>query len=271
MTPFSGPAYSGSFAGREGCAGAQSFVRISVIIPAYNEAERIVPTLDTILAFFADWPDHEPEVLIVSDGSTDETAAIGEHYAAAHAGVRTIAYRPNRGKGYAVRRGMLEASGDVALLCDADLSTPISELPRFLEFQNGRPRVVVASRALPSASIGGWRPASRTWAGIAFNRFVQHAAVPGCWDTQCGFKLFPGPAAAPLFGRCLCDGFSYDVEVLVIARHLGFDIVELGVPWDNDPATKVRISRDLIPSARDVLLIAARRRRGYYDRANGDV
>ena len=246
-------------------------MRTSLVIPAYNERERILPTLETVAEFFRAHPDYEPEILVVSDGSTDGTAELVAEWCVTHPDTRLIAYQPNRGKGYAVRRGMLEATGDVCVLCDADLSTPISELPRFIDFYNNRRRVVVASRALPSSHIEGWRPGLRLYGGIAFNRFVQAAAVPGCWDTQCGFKLFPGDAAAAIFGRCLCDGFAYDVEALAVARHLDYEILELGVVWDNSPDTKVRVARDLLPAVRDVLAVAWRRRRGYYEAPIGDV
>ena len=246
-------------------------MRVSLLIPAYNEAERIVRTLETVRAFFAAHPEYDPEVLLVSDGSTDATVEQAEAHAAGDPSVRIIAYQPNRGKGYAVRRGMIEATGDVRVLCDADLSTPITDLPRFIAFHNGGRRIVVASRALPSSELGGWRPGHRQYGGIAFNRLVQAVLVPGCWDTQCGFKLFAGDAAEAIFGRCLCDGFAYDVEALAIARHLGYEILELGVCWDNSPDTKVRVLRDMMRAVRDLGGIALRRRRGYYDAPIGDV
>lgn len=246
-------------------------MRVSVVIPAYNEEARLGQTLETVLAFFDGWAGYEPEILVVSDGSTDGTVAAAEEHAQRRSEVRVLAYEPNRGKGYAVRRGMLESTGSVAVLSDADLSTPITELPWFLEYQNGKRRIVIASRAWPSSEIGGWRPGMRTSAGIVFNRMVQLLAVPGVWDTQCGFKLFPAEAVRPVFGRCLCDGFAYDVEALAIARHLGYEILELGVSWDNSPASKVRLSRDVFPMTYDVVRTALRRRRGYYDEPIGDV
>lgn len=246
-------------------------MHISLVIPAYNEAERIGPTLETLQEFFAGRPEYQPEVLVVSDGSTDGTDDIVRSYADTIRYLRLVAYQPNRGKGYAVRRGMLEATGEVRVLCDADLSTPISELPRFLTFYNGQRRVVIASRALPSSRIIGWHPEHRHYGGVAFNRLVQAFAVPGCWDTQCGFKLFSGDAAVEIFGRSVCNGFAYDVEVLAIAQHLGYDIFELGIRWENDPATKVRVMRDFLPAFLDVIAIAFRQRRGYYDVPIGDV
>ncbi len=246
-------------------------MRTSLVIPAYNEAERIESTLQTVQEFFSAHADYDPEIIVVSDGSTDRTAELVADWRRRDPTVRLIAYDTNRGKGYAVRRGMLEATGEVRVLCDADLSTPITELPRFVAYHDGRSRVVVASRALPSSRIVGWRPGHRFYGGIAFNRFVQAVAVPGCWDTQCGFKLFAGAAATAIFGRCVCDGFAYDVEALAIARHLGYEILELGVVWNNSADTTVRVSRDLFPAARDVVAVAWRRRRGYYDAPIGDV
>jgi dolichyl-phosphate beta-glucosyltransferase len=208
---------------------------LSVVIPAYNEALRLPPTLARVDEHLsARGVAHE--ILVVDDGSSDATAEIAR---AAGASVRVLRHEPNRGKGYAVRRGMLAATGARRLMTDADLSTPIEELARLeAELDRGFD-VAIGSRAVAGARIEVRQPAYREAMGRLFNRLVQVLLLPGIADTQCGFKLFTAPAAAASFEACRLDGFSFDVEALYLARRRGLRIAEVPIVWRNDAATRV--------------------------------
>ena len=208
---------------------------LSVVIPAFNEAERLPRTLDRVGAFLRGFgPGHE--ILVVDDGSLDGTAE-----RARAAGATVLRNDTNRGKGHAVRRGMLEARGQRRLMTDADLSTPIEELPRFLEKQAEGYDVVIGSRALPGANVEVHQPWFRENMGRLYNIFVRALALPGLWDTQCGFKLWTAEAARAAFADARLDGFSFDVEALYLARRRGYRIAEVPVTWRNDAATRVSL------------------------------
>jgi dolichyl-phosphate beta-glucosyltransferase len=206
---------------------------LSVVIPAFNEAERLPRTLGRLRAYLRGF-DRGHEVLVVDDGSSDATAE-----KAREAGATVLRNDRNRGKGHAVRRGMLEARGQRRLMTDADLSTPIEELPRFLEAMDRGFDVVIGSRALPGANIEVHQPWFRENMGRLYNLFVRALAVPGLHDTQCGFKLWSAPAARDAFTAARLDGFSFDVEALYLARKRGYRVAELPVTWRNDAATRV--------------------------------
>lgn len=211
---------------------------LSIVIPAYNERERLGRTLEAIASGLEG---RDYELLVVDDGSEDGTREV----ALAMDGVRVIRLAKNQGKGAAVRRGMLAARGRKILFTDADLSTPISELGR-LEQALARTGAAVAigSRALEEAVIELSQPRYRVWMGKTYNLLVQATLLPGVWDTQCGFKLFSHEAARAVFTRARLSGFGFDVEALFLARQLGFALVEVPVRWRNDPATRVRPIRD---------------------------
>jgi dolichyl-phosphate beta-glucosyltransferase len=202
-----------------------------VVIPAYNEGRRLPPTLEKIQRYLAGRPH---EIVVVDDGSRDDTAA-----QAAAAGVTVLKSEGNRGKGHAVRRGMLKARGERRLMTDADLSTPIEELDRLMQKMDEGYDVVIASRALPGSNVEVRQPWYRENSGRLFNFCVRVLALPGLQDTQCGFKLFSAEAAERAFGAARLDGFSFDVEALFIARRRGFRIAEVPVTWRNDEATRV--------------------------------
>lgn len=208
---------------------------LSVVIPALNEAERLPRTLDRVGAFLRAFG-RGHEILVVDDGSRDETAE-----RARAAGATVLRNDANRGKGHAVRRGMLEARGQRRLMTDADLSTPIEELPRFLDTMAEGYDVVIGSRALPGANIEVHQPWLRENMGRLYNLFVQALALPGLRDTQCGFKLWSAAAARAAFADARLDGFSFDVEVLYLARKRGYRIAEVPVTWRNDAATRVSL------------------------------
>jgi dolichyl-phosphate beta-glucosyltransferase len=216
---------------------------LSVVIPAYNEAERLPPNLARILAFLrGDGRSHE--VIVVDDGSTDGTAARAREVGGEE--VTVLVNEGNRGKGYAVRRGMLHARGERMLMTDADLSTPIEDLAKLEARLDEGYDVAIASRALPGANVEVRQGFFRENMGRVFNVLVRLLALPGLRDTQCGFKLFTGEAAREAFGAARLDGFSFDVEVLFIARRRGRRIAEVPVTWRNDAATRVSPLRGFV-------------------------
>jgi dolichyl-phosphate beta-glucosyltransferase len=232
---------------------------VSVVIPAYNEVSRLPRTLERVCSFLSGRPH---EIVVVDDGSTDGTADAAR--AAGGPGLVLLRHEPNRGKGYAVRRGMLAARGARRLMSDADLSTPIEELAKLeAKLDNGYD-VAIGSRALPGARIEVRQPWYREGMGRLFNVFVRTLAVPGLRDTQCGFKLFSARAADAAFGAARLDGFSFDVESLFIARQLGYRVAEVPVVWRNDAATRVGLLGGF-QAFPDLLRIRLNDWRGYYD------
>ena len=206
---------------------------LSVVIPAFNEVARLPRTLERVTAFLREGS-RSYEVLVADDGSTDETAQ-----KARAAGATVLRDDHNRGKGHAVRRGMLAARGQRRLMTDADLSTPIEELPRFLARMDEGFDVVIGSRALPGSTIEVHQPWFRENVGRVYNLFVRALALPGLRDTQCGFKLWSARAAREAFSAARLDGFSFDVEALYVARKRGYRIAEIPVVWRNDAASRV--------------------------------
>jgi len=215
---------------------------ISVVIPAYNEEKRLGGTLGRILSYMAE-AGHDYEVVVVDDGSRDGTAAVAESFSGR--GVRTLRTPGNRGKGHAVRRGMLEAGKSLVLFSDADLSTPIEELEKLAApVLAGRAQIAFGSRSVAGSVIEVSQPVSRVAMGKVFNLLVRMIALRGFHDTQCGFKLFTRDAAREVFRRQRLDGFGFDVEILAIARGLGFRIAEVPVRWINSAETRVQAVRD---------------------------
>lgn len=219
------------------------FKSLSVVVPAYNEEKRIESTLQQLVSHLQN---HFPafEIIVVDDGSTDATAEKVRQ--AATANHRIVLHRlpENRGKGFAVRAGMLLASGDAVLFTDADLSTPVEEIDMALaELRQGFP-VVIASRRHPQSVIARRQSWPRELLGRAFNKVIRLVLSLPFKDTQCGFKCFTGAAAKAIFARATIDTFSFDVEVLMIAMALGFSIKEIPVRWTDAPGSKVRPWRD---------------------------
>jgi dolichyl-phosphate beta-glucosyltransferase len=213
---------------------------LSVVIPAFNEARRLPRTLERVALFLRGF--QKPyEIVVVDDGSADTTGSLAREVG----GDSLVLARndTNRGKGYSVRRGMLLARGERRLMTDADLSTPMEELPRLMTLLDEGYDVAIGSRALPGSSIEVRQGRLREGMGRIFNRLVQGLVLPGLEDTQCGFKLFTSAAAQECFSRARLDGFCFDVEVLVIARSRGRRIAEVPVVWRNDAATHVSAFR----------------------------
>ena len=232
---------------------------LSVVVPAFNEAARLPRTVARLEHHLAA---RSYEIVIVDDGSTDGTVEAAR--AAARRELTVLRNEGNRGKGYSVRRGMLAARGARRLMSDADLSTPIEELGRLEACLDAGHDVAIGSRALEGSRIEVRQPWYREGMGRLFNVFVRTLALPGLHDTQCGFKLFSGSAAEAVFSAARLDGFSFDVEALFIARHLGYRIVELPVVWRNDAATRVGLLGGF-RAFPDLLRIRMNDWRGYYD------
>ena len=219
---------------------------VSVVIPAFNEAMRLPHTLGATVDYFAA-RDEAFEVLVVDDGSTDATAAIVQDFAARHPEypVQCLSYGGNRGKGYAVRYGMLRASGERRLFCDADLATPAEEYEVVLAaMQQQDAPVGIGSRPLRNSHLLVHQPWYREQLGRGFNAAVQLLAVPGIKDTQCGFKVFTAEAAEAVFSKCRIDGFAFDSEALYVARRLGYAIAEVPIRWSHKDGSKVSMVRD---------------------------
>jgi len=229
---------------------------LSVVVPAFNEEERIRASLIRMLAYF-DAQDYDYEILVVDDGSADKTREIVEEAVAGHSNVRLLHYDANRGKGYAVRYGMLRATGDHVLFSDADLATPIEEFEKlYAALREGRD-IAIGSRDVPGAQLERRQSPFREFGGKLFNRCVQVIAVPGIRDTQCGFKLFTRAAAQNIFSRCQIDNFSFDVEVLYLGRQLGYSIAEVPVRWAHQEGSKVRFLRDALRMLKTLFRIRA--------------
>lgn len=209
---------------------------LSVVIPAYNEEQRLGRSLPVIIDHLKK-QDYTWEILVIDDGSRDKTSEVALSFDEPR--VRVHKNTPNRGKGYSIRRGMLEARGLWRLFSDADLSTPIGELDKFWAYTDDGYDVVIGSRALPESDLEVRQPKSRELAGRIFNTAVQTFLVRGLLDTQCGFKLFSADAANAVFPRQTLHGFAFDVEILMLAQKLGFKIKEAPVRWVNDEGSKV--------------------------------
>ena len=236
---------------------------LSIIIPAYNEANRLPGTLTQICEFAEQQP-YQTEILVVENGSIDRTFEIAQAFSRQHSQCRAI-HIEERGKGLAVKAGMLQAQGQYRFMCDADLSMPIEEVNRFLPPHIPDPEIVIASREAPG-SIRYDEPAYRHWGGRAINLLIRLLALPGLRDTQCGFKLFRADIAEDIFRYQTFPGISFDPEVLYIARLRGYRIVELPIPWYYDPESRIHLVKDTLALVQDLLTIRRNARRGLYDR-----
>lgn len=236
---------------------------LSVVIPAYNEERRLPNTLDAVRAFLATKA-YASEIIVADDGSTDATAAIVAGAAQTDQRVRLVRL-PHRGKGWAVKNGMLAAVGEYRFLCDADLSMPIEQVDRLLHEADAPLDIVIGSREAPGARRIG-EPRRRWLMGRVFNTMTRILAAPGIADTQCGFKVFHATAAETLFALQTLDGFAFDAEILFLARRRGFEMVEVGIDWHYRSESKVRPIRDGWRTLRDLIIIRYRSLTGRYSR-----
>ena len=242
---------------------------LSVIIPAYNEAARLGKTVRAVVEYLRQ---NAPaaEVIVVDDGSSDETAEIARQSFSGAGDLRTsvISYKSNLGKGRAVRLGLLAARGDVTLFSDADLSTPITEAPKLVDpIVNGQYDVTFGSRALNRELIGVHQSWRREQGGRVFNLVVRLATGMPFWDTQCGFKAFRMSVCRPLIEAATIDRFGFDVELLYLAFRAGLKLKEVPVRWDHNEGSKVSVLSDSFKMVNEVALIRQQARRGVYDAA----
>lgn len=238
---------------------------LSLIIPAYNEAARLPRSLEQVNAF-VEAQSYACEVLVIENGSRDDTYQVAQSFARNHPVFR-VEHRDQAGKGGAVQQGMLSAKGEFRMMLDADLSMPVSEISRFLPPQQPEADVVIASREAPGA-VRYDEPNLRHIGGRVVNIMIRLLALPRLHDTQCGFKCFRAAVAEDLFSQQTIDGWAFDVEVLYIARLRGYRVIELPVPWYYSPQSHVKPVQDTIQVFKDILKIRSNARKGLYGRSS---
>src|SRR5713101_3689386 len=243
--------------------------RLSIIVPAYNEAARLGTTLRAILDYLNE-TEEGAELIVVDDGSRDETTVIAERAITECGAVsaQVIRYERNRGKGYAVRTGLLSAGANIALFSDADLSTPIAETPRLVDpIRNNECDLAFGSRALDRSLIGTHQPWRREQGGRVFNLIVRAATGLPFWDTQCGFKAFRMNVCRPLIEAAQIDRFGFDVELIYLAQLARLRLREIPVRWDHNPNSTVTFARDSFRMLDEVRRIRREVDRGVYSEA----
>ncbi|MGZ9221755.1 MAG: dolichyl-phosphate beta-glucosyltransferase [Anaerolineales bacterium] len=233
----------------------------SIVIPAHNEQNRLPSTLEKIFHFLQQ-QSFSSEVIIVENGSTDNTLAIVQRFAKQHENLHVL--QSEKGKGAAVQRGMLAAKGDYRFMCDADLSMPVEEMSKFLPPKLQEFDIAIASREAKGA-VRYNEPSYRHWGGRGINFIIQTLILPGLNDTQCGFKCFRAGVAEDIFNRQTLHGWSFDIELLYIARRHGYRVVEIPIHWYHFSDSKVNALRDAVRMISDIFLIHANARRGLYD------
>jgi dolichyl-phosphate beta-glucosyltransferase len=270
-------------------------VDLSIVVPAFNEEHRLPPTLERLYAYLSTprgalplAPPAEPsgsprpigslrsriqpmrwEIVVVDDGSRDQTCAVVEAHMARMPNLRLVRQNPNRGKGAAVRLGMLAAHGRIRVMSDADGSMSPDQLPRLLApILAGTAEISIGSRYAEGARSNIHQPRYRVlWSRLA-NKVIQRSLVPGVNDTQCGFKAFTAEVARDLFGRGQIDGWAFDLEILALARRAGYAIAEVGVEWTDDRRSRVNPLKDLWKVVREAMTIRKNLRHGVYARAD---
>jgi dolichyl-phosphate beta-glucosyltransferase len=240
------------------------FVDLSIVVPAYNEEHRLPPTLARLHAFLSAQP-MRWEIVVVDDGSRDATCAVVEAAMASIPNLRLVRQSPNRGKGAAVRLGMLAARGQIRVMSDADGSMSPDQLPRLLApIIACTAEISIGSRYAEGARSDAKQPFYRIlWSRLA-NTLVQRSLVPGVRDTQCGFKAFTAEAARDLFSLGRIDGWAFDLEILALARRAGYEIAEVGVEWTDDRRSRVNPLKDMWKVVREAMTIRKNLRRGVY-------
>ncbi len=239
--------------------------RLSIVIPAYNESQRIGSSLESILAYVRS-RNLSAEIIVVDDASSDNTAELVGGWARSHPEARLLSNSKNRGKGFSVRRGVLEARGEWVLFTDADLSAPIEETDKLVAaLEREQAAAAVGSRALERELVGFHQPFFREWSGRFFNILVRLLTGLKIHDTQCGLKLFRREATRRAFELQTSRRFGFDPELLFLIEHTAGRVVEVPVRWDNSPATKVRFLRDSSQMILDLIRIRWNQFRGRYD------
>jgi dolichyl-phosphate beta-glucosyltransferase len=239
---------------------------LSIIIPAYNEERRLPKTLELIASYLnaRSW---RSEILVVDDGSSDATAKLVASHQEKHPGLRLVSNGRNRGKGFSVRHGILEARGEIALFTDADLSTPIEEADKLLaSLREEHFDAAIGSRAMDRSLIKVHQSAFREFVGVLFNRFVRFVIGIGFSDTQCGFKAFRRERAGIVFKQQRIERFGFDPEILFLAKRHGLRVAEIPVRWSHDSATKVHVISDGLRMVFELLVIRWNALAGLYPR-----
>jgi dolichyl-phosphate beta-glucosyltransferase len=240
---------------------------ISIVIPVFNEENRIYSTLERIVQYVKqEWKYFE--IIIVNDGSTDKTNSVLQEISNNFKNIRIISFNENRGKGFAISKGVISANGDFILTTDADLSCPIEELKKLFLFLHKGFDIVISSRALEDSNIIVSQPYYRKCMGKIFNMLVRFLVINKFKDTQCGFKLFKKEAAKTVFGASRINGFCYDVETLFLASKMKFRVIEVPVQWLNSPSSRVRLFKDPLRMFFDLLKIRIYWFAGTYKLAN---
>jgi glycosyltransferase involved in cell wall biosynthesis len=243
--------------------------QLSIVVPAFNEGARLSITIPKIIEYLNSGS-MKAELIVVDDGSSDDTAVVADKALAQSGAVETRLLRceTNRGKGYAVRLGLLAAAAAVALFTDADLSTPVAETPKLFDpVRNGECDLAFGSRALDRSLIGVHQPWRREQSGRVFNLIVRVATGLPFWDTQCGFKAFRMSVCRPLIEAARIDRFGFDVELIYLAHLAGLRLREIPVRWNNDPASKVSVRRDSFRMVDEVRAVRRDAARGVYGEA----
>lgn len=236
----------------------------SIVIPAHNEQNRLPGTLEQIFRFL-EKQSFTSEVIVVENGSSDRTYEVARQFAKQHKNLSVI--QSEKGKGAAVQRGMLAAQGQYRFMCDADLSMPVEEIVKFIPPKLQDFDIAIASREAKGA-VRYNEPSYRHWGGRGINFLIQTLILPGLNDTQCGFKCFHAEVAEDIFKRQTLDGWSFDIELLYIARRHGYRIVEIPIHWYHFSDSKVSALRDAMRMISDIFRIHANARRGLYSDAS---
>ena len=234
---------------------------LSIIIPAHNEANRLPNSLEQVFTFLAK-QSFTAEVIVVENGSSDETLNIAQSFSEQHPNLRVL--QSERGKGAAVKRGMLEATGEFRFMCDADLSMPVDEIAKFIPPALNNFDIAIASREAKGA-VRYNEPRYRHLGGRAINFLIQLFILPGLNDTQCGFKCFSAKVVDDICNLQTLNGWSFDIELLYIARRRKYRIQEIPIHWVHHPETKVSAVRDALRMIRDIFRIRANAWRGIYN------
>lgn len=229
-------------------------VYLSIVIPAYNEEKRIGNTLDNIINYL-NKKDYKSEIIVVVDGSTDSTMNVIKEFGRKDSRIKAIENKITRGKGYSVKKGMLETNGKFALFTDADLSTPINEVEKLIHWLEKGYDVAIGSRSLKDSQVEIHQPFVREFMGKIFNKIMSLLVCKGFKDTQCGFKCYKRHVINKIFSRQTIKGFAFDVEIILIAERHGFKVKEVPVRWLNSPHSKVSIIRDPLIMFCDLLRI----------------